>query len=153
MKTIITLILIMTFPVFASGIRLTSIKQVIWLKNSDEDSGMLIRSVPFVTAGADPEWRFSAISSPFIPPSDSSWHRPSDINLASLYGIVVTGTYKKNSKDVEAIIDLSNAKVPEGYPYTLEQVTKQVEECVRLMYPNNPKIDSKLEIKVIKSIK
>ena len=48
-------------------------------------------------------------------------------------------------------IDLTKAKVPEGYPFTLEQVTEQVKKCAELMYPYDPKIDSKLEIKVLKA--
>ena len=141
----------MTFSASASGIQLSSVKQVTWLQDSDEDRGMWIRDVPFVTAGASPEWFFSAISTPFIPVSDGSWRKSHDINLASIYGIVVSGTYKKNNKDVEAVIDLTKAKVPKGYPYTLEQVTEQVKKCVELMYPYNPKVDSKLEIKILKA--
>ena len=153
MKAIITLLLIMTCPVFASGLQLSSVKQVLYLYGAETDCVMKIVDVPFASGYSDPEWFFAAISEPFVPPTDGSWKEPSDVNLASLYGISVRGTYtnKKDSNDVEVTIDLTKAKVPEGYPFTLEQVTEQVKKCAELMYPYDPKIDSKLEIKVLKA--
>ena len=41
------------------------------------------------------------------------------------------------------------AKVPEGYPFTIVQVIKSVETCVRLMDPTEPDTDGKLEIEII----
>lgn len=153
MKTIIMILLMMTSPVFATVLQLSSVKQVVYLHGSDTDVKMTIIDVPFATAYAAPEWFFSAISKPFVPATDGSWRNPSDVNLASLYGIVVEGTYKENSKDVEVTIDVTKAKVPDGYPFTIKQVTEQVKKCVKLMYPYDPKVDSKLEIKVIKTKK
>lgn len=153
MKILIAIFLAIPSFALASGLTLSSVKQVTWLPNDDEDPGMLIRTVPFVTAYASPEWYFSAISAPFIPSSDSSWKKPHDINLVSVYGIVVSGTYKKESKDIKVTIDVSNAKVPEGYPYTIEQVADKAKECVNLMYPHDADSKSKLEIVVVESKK
>ncbi len=141
----------MAVPAFATLLHLSTVKQVVYLDGSDTADGMSIVDVPFVTAQSDPEWRFSAISIPFIPASDGSWREPGDINLASLYGIELSGTYKKGTNDVEVIIDNTKAKVPAGYPFTLEQVTMKVKKCVELMYPYDPEIDSKLEIKIIEA--
>lgn len=151
MKTALTFLLILTSPMYASHLGLGWVKQVVYLHDSDTEVKMEIIDVPFVSAYAAPEWVFNAISEPFIPPTDGSWRDPSDVNLATLYGIVVSGTYKKNSKDVVAIIDLTKAKVPAGYPFTLEQVTEQVKKCVELVYPYNPEFDNKLEIKIIRA--
>ena len=153
MKTVITIIFMLTSPAFTTVLQLSSVKQVVYLHGSDTDVKMTIIDVPFATAYAAPEWFFSAISKPFVPATDGSWRNPSDVNLASLYGIVVEGTYKENSKDVEVRIDVTKAKVPDGYPFTIKQVTEQVKKCVKLMYPYDPKVDSKLEIKVIKAKK
>ena len=76
------------------------------------------------------------------------------MNLASLYKIVVYGTYKKTenwevSRDIEVTIDLSKAAVPKDYPFTLEQVTDAVITCIKLMYPPRPESEGKLEIKII----
>ena len=91
MKSLIIILLFIPIPVFATVLKLGSVKQVVYLHGSDEDITMKIVDVPFASSLADPEWRFSAVSKPFIPPSDGSWRDPSDVNLASLYGIVVSG--------------------------------------------------------------
>ncbi len=151
MKLLLLTLCLMILPLSATSLQLSSVKQVVYLHGSDTEIEMTIMDIPFATAYSSPEWLFSAISSPFIPATDGSWRDPSDINLASIYGIKVSGTYKENNKDVEAIIDLTNAKKPEGYPFSIEEVAEQVKKCVTLMYPYDPKIDSKLEIRVIKA--
>ncbi len=102
---------------------------------------------------ADPEWRFTAISKPFIPPADGSWQKPHDVNLASLYGIKVQGDSPPDSQDLHVTIDATKAKVPEGYPFTLAQVIDSVTTCVKLMYPPKPEDDGKLVIKVLEPAK
>ena len=69
---------------------------------------------------------------PFIPPTGGSW-RAHDINLASIYHIVVDGT-SDNGKDVLVTIDASKAAQPEGYPFSIEQVIDAVATCVKIMY-------------------
>lgn len=131
----------------ASGslLRLDSVSLPLYLLGSETDPRISIESVPFATFHADPEWRFSAISKPFVPPTDRSW-RPHDVNLASLYGLAVGGNSKENSKDFSVTIDASKAVRPEGYPFTVEQVIDAVVTCVKLMYPPRPSDEGILEI-------
>ena len=149
MKNLLIAAVMLALPLHASQLSLRSVKQPLYLHGGDESPGISITSVPFVSHYADPEWRFSAISMPFIPGKDSSWKTPQDVNLVSLYGIKVVGTYGENNRDMEVKIDASEAKVPEGYPFTLEQVTDAAETCVKLMYPARPRDEGKLLITVI----
>jgi len=117
------------------------------LHGAESDSRISITSVPFVTFHADPEWRFSAISKPFVPPTDGTW-RPHDVNLASLYGISVSGSYKENGTDMLVTIDASKAVIPDGYPFSVEQVIDAVITCVKLMYPPRPPDEGALHIAI-----
>jgi hypothetical protein len=129
----------------ASVLRLESVSLPLYLHGAETDPRISIESVPMVTFHSDPEWRFSAISKAFVPPTDGSW-RPHDVNLASLYGIGVSGAYKANDKDVLVTIDASKAVAPEGYPFTTEQVIDAVVTCVKLMYPPRPADEGTLEL-------
>ncbi len=149
MKRLLIAAVVLTFPLQGSQLGLRSVKQPLYLHGSDESPGISITDVPFVTHYADPEWRFPAICQPFVPPTDGSWKTPHDVNLASLYGITVSGTYENGSPDFAVTIDASKAKVPEGYPFTIAQVIDSVETCVKLMYPARPEQEGKLEIKTI----
>jgi hypothetical protein len=90
---------------------------------------------------------FLAISVPFIPPTGGSW-RAHDVNLASIYHIVVDGTYADNDKDVLVTIDASKAAQPEGYPFSVEQVIDAVATCVKIMYPERALDEGALKISV-----
>jgi hypothetical protein len=149
MKLSLLLLATLATSVSASHLGLTSVKQPVYLIGTESDSVIRIVDVPFATMWADPEWRFTAICRPFVPATDGSWREPHDVNLASLYGITVVGTYKKDSRDVEVVIDASKAAVPPRYPFTIEQVIDAVTTCVKLMYPAKPEEEGKLEIKVI----
>lgn len=50
---------------------------------------------------------------------------------------------------VTITIDASSAKKPEGYPFTIEQVTDAVMTCVKLMPPIVPENERKMIIKVL----
>lgn len=149
MKRILLLLIALVLETSASQLGLATVKQATYLHGSDTDPVIRIIDVPFVTRYADPEWRFTAICKPFIPPTDGSWHKPQDVNLASLYGIKVEGVSVANSQDVNVTIDVTQAKVPEGYPFTLAQVIDSVTTCVKLMYPPKPEDEGKLTIKVL----
>lgn len=144
---------LLILPVYGSELSLRSVKQPLYLHGGDENPGIKITDVPFVTHYADPEWRFSAIATPFVPAKDSGWKSPHDVNLTSIYGISVGGTYKKDSRDFAVIIDASKAVVPEGYPFTIGEVIDSVETCVKLMYPTQPGKDGKLIIEIIQPSK
>src|SRR6185436_3833095 len=124
------LLLSLTATAAASELRLDSISLPLYLHGSESDSRITIVAVPFVSFFADPEWRFIALSKPFVPPTDGPW-KPHDVNLASLYGMVVSGTYKEGGMDMVVTIDASKAAVPEGYPFSVEQVIDAVVTCVK----------------------
>jgi hypothetical protein len=149
MKLALLFLALLGTSVSASHLGLTSVKQPVYLVGTESDSVIRIMDVPFATMWADPEWRFTAICRPFVPATDGSWREPHDVNLASLYGITVAGTYKKNSQDIEVVIDASKAAVPPRYPFTIAQVVDAVTTCVKLMYPAKPEKEGKLVINVI----
>lgn len=149
MKIAFPLLLVTMQLSLASELRLTSVTQPLYLHGSESDSRIAFESVPYVTFAADPEWRFSAISVPFIPPTGGSW-RAHDVNLASIYHIVVDGTYADNGKDMLVTIDASKAARPEGYPFSIEQVIDAVATCVKIMYPDRPLDEGALKISVRK---
>ncbi len=133
----------------ASELRLDSVSMPLYLHGSDTDPRISIQQVPYVTYGADPEWRFPAIASPFRPPAGDP-KKTQDVNLASVYGIKVEGNYKEGANDMDMVvtIDASKAAQPEGYPFTVEQVIEAVRTCVNLMYPPRPADEGALEIMV-----
>ena len=147
------LVLVMCLPQLAgaSELFLTSVKQPLFLLESGAEVEIRIADVPFVTGYADPEWRFSAITKPFVPSKDESWKEPHDVNAASLYGITVEGTYVGGTEDVLVKVDVSRAMVPEDYPFSVEQVLDTVITCIKLMYPPRPKEEGTLKIEVIRS--
>lgn len=149
MKLSLLFLATLATSLFGSHLGLRSVKQPLYLMGTESDPMIHIVDVPFATTWADPEWRFTAICQSFVPATDGSWREPHDVNLASLYGITVTGTYKKGSQDIEVVIDASKATVPSHYPFTMEQVVDAVTTCVKLMYPARPEDEGKLEIKVI----
>lgn len=149
MKSILSLLALLILPLHASQLSLRSVKQPLYLHGGDESPGIRITDVPFVSYYADPEWRFNAICQPFVPARDSGWEKPTDVNLASLYGIIVSGSHKKDSRDFVVTIDASKAKAPEGYPFTIAQIIDSVETCVKLMYPVRPKDEGILDIETI----
>ncbi len=153
MKTIL-IALLLAFAPLASGssLSLVTIVQPVYLHGSESDSRITFQAVPFVTFHSAPEWSFTAISTPFIPPTDGTW-KPHDVNLASLYKITVSGGYKDNQeeqKDILVTIDASKAVVPEGHPFTVEQVIDAVVTCVKMAYPARPVDEGTFEIEILR---
>jgi hypothetical protein len=148
LKRIFLILSVLALQAPAGQFRLTGVMQPIYT-HSDTDPEIRITNVPFATGGADPEWRFSAISHAFIPPTDHSSWKPHDVNLASLYGIKVIGGQVRNSQDVHVTIDATKAKVPETYPFTIAQVIDSVTTCVKLMFPTESEGHPKLTIEVL----
>lgn len=149
MKTILLLLACSISLTSASQLSLRAVSIPLYVLNTDDGAGAEITDVPYVSRGADPEWRFSAISTPFTPPHDGQWHSKADINLVSLYQIKVTGGQVQGTPNVEAIVDLSEAKAPEGYPYTIEEVKNYAIKCINLMHPETALPEGKFTIKVI----
>ena len=149
---LIALLLSLVPIAWCSVLRLDTVSLPLYLHGSDEDPTISIRQVPFATFGADPEWRFSAISTPFMPPTGNAV-KTSDVNVTTLYGITVEGNYKDNGKDMLVTINASKAVQPEGYPFTVEQVIDAVSTCVKIMYPPRPADEGKLEIVITRPAK
>jgi hypothetical protein len=149
MKLIVLALVLSSAPLApCSELRLDSVSLPLYLHGSEEDSKTSIRPVPFATFWSDPEWRFLAIATPFVPPRGGDAAKSSDVNLTSLYGIAVEGNYKEKGKDIVVKINASKAVQPEGYPFTVEQVIDAVTTCVKLMYPPRPLDEGALEIVV-----
>ncbi len=149
MKFLFLSVSLLICPAFSSQLSLRAVKQPLYLHGSDTNAIIEITDVPIVSYYADPEWRFSAISKPFIPASDGSWKTPHDINLASLYSIKVLGAYAANNRDIEVVIDASEAQRPKGYPFSIADVIDSTSTCVKLMYPPRPETEGRLEIKIV----
>lgn len=149
---LIALLLSLVSIAWSSQLGLATVSLPLYLHGSDEDPRISIREVPFATFGADPEWRFPAISTPFMPPTGNGV-KTCDVNLTSLYGITVEGNYKDNGMDMVVTINASKAIQPEGYPFTVEQVIDAVSTCVKLMYPPRPADEGKFEIVITRPAK
>lgn len=145
MKLIVLILLSFANLASATQLRIETVTQPLYLHGSDSEPRISFQNVPYVTFASDPEWRFPAISTPFIPPGDKTVPRE-DVNLASLYKITVEGTYKDGDKDLLVKVDASKAIRPEGYPFTVEQVIDAVTTCVKTMCPAGPPEDGVLEI-------
>jgi hypothetical protein len=132
----------------ATELRLITVKQPVYLHDADTNTEISIMDVHVATSSASLESTVAAISLPFVPVTDGSWKEPTDINLASSYGIAVSA----NGNDPEqtiVTIDASAAKVPEGYPFTIDQVIDSVSTCVKLMHPARPEYEEKMTWKII----
>lgn len=150
MKAILLAFAFLVLPTHATTLGLLTVKMPIYLYGADEDGGIQISDVPVMSASSS-EARYGAISHPFIPPCVSSWVKPVDINIASQYNIHVSMEEASTPGSSHWIItvDASAAKRPEGYPFTIEQVTDAVVTCVKLMTPIVPEDERKVTIKVL----
>lgn len=133
----------------ATTLGLGTLKLPVYLHGSDSDTYLQIIDVPFVAGGASPEWWVHALGVPFVPPSDKYWREKSDVNMVSRYGISIACKVGNFDEDFVVTIDATTAKAPEGYPFTIEQVVDSAATCVRLMYPDRPKGEGRLAIKII----
>jgi hypothetical protein len=127
------------------------VKMPIYLHGSDADTQIQILEVPVMNASDSNEAIYGAICHSFIPPNTSSRSTAPDINIASQYGMAVSfeDDQVKGIFHVTITIDASSAKKPEGYPFTIEQVTDAVMTCVKLMTPIVPENERKMIIKVL----
>ena len=100
-------------------------------------------AIPFVTSYASPEAVLGAMSLPYIPHHDSSWKESTeDCNLITRYGIKLKFKLVEGTGDYLMTIDVSAAKVPEGYPFTIEEVVRSLKACALKTFPASE--DSKL---------
>jgi hypothetical protein len=139
----------------ATTLGMSTVKMPLYLHGSDGDPIIQIADVPFVSAYAAPEGTYASITQPFTPPTDGSWKEKEDVNIASVYGIKVEATEDGEGEVLHLIITVNAtaAKAPEGYPFTVQQVTDAVVTCVRLMTPIRPADEQKVTVKVLEPAK
>lgn len=155
MKSLIFTFFLICSSSLATQLGLFTVRQPLYLHGSDGDVQIQITEVPFASSNSSPEAEFAAISQPFVPPTDGSWKRQGDVNLASLYNIKVSVEVASSGAPEHWIItiDASKAKIPEGYPFTIIQVTDAVVTCVKLMRPTKPESERTLTINIVKPTK
>lgn len=151
MKTILFVFTCVALSVHATTLGLETVKMPVYLHGSDGDSMIKLIDVPIMNASALPESRYSSITHAFVPTSVSKWVKPTNINIAHEYGITASMEEKEEGDLPHWVItvDASTAKRPEGYPFTIEQVTDAVVTCVKLMTPTVPEDERKVTIKVL----
>ncbi|HWB04951.1 MAG TPA: hypothetical protein VG796_18120 [Verrucomicrobiales bacterium] len=145
MKTILAALFLTCAMAHASLLGMAMIKQPVYVHGSDTDVEIAIIDVPIVMLLTAPESTIGAIAQPFIPPATKAWKDPHDVNLTSRYGIKVSAVQETETSMV-VTVDAAKAKVPEGYPFTIDQVADAVSTCVKLMSPARP--DRKLTVKI-----
>ena len=133
----------------ASLLGLVTVKQPLYLPNSDGGAEILIRDVQVATSQADPEGLFSAISLPFIPPTDGTWKKPTNLNLVSLVGIKVVPR-DLGKVGIEVLIDASSARVQSDTPFTIDEIITATERCVREVATGKSYSAERIVIKVLR---
>ena len=139
----------------ATQLAMVIVKQPLYLHGSDGDVEIRIVDVPVAYATSFPESYFAAIHLPFIPATNGSWKHPTDVNMASVYGIKVSATEDstKPVREWKITIDASAAKQPEGYPFTIEQVIDATTTCIKVMCPPKPESEHKITLDVLRAKK
>ena len=145
---VLAFLLSVASTVDASQLRIESVTLPLYLQGSDTTPRIAFQSVPYVTFGPDPEWRFSAICVPCIPSTSGSLS-PRDVNLTSLYRITIDGNYTK-TRDLLVTVDASKATQPEGYPFTVDQVIDATVTCIKIMYPSLSPEDGAFSVVITK---
>lgn len=148
MKTILLFLVSTISYASATSVILKSVHVPLYIP-SDGDTIISIREIPFVSVSSIYEWQLEALEVPFIPPSGSLWRDKTDANLISLYQIKVGGGQILGTPDMEAVVDISEAKVPDDYPFTVKEVADATIKCIKLMYAETTPSGGKFTIKVI----
>lgn len=150
MKMLLLVLTCVTLSAQATTLGLMTVKMPVYLHGSDGDTQIDIIDVPVINAFALPESLYTAITHSFVPTSVSEGVKPENVNVAAEYGI--KASMEEKGEDLPhwiITIDASAAKKPEGYPFTIEQVTDAVVTCVKMMTPVVPEDERKLTIKVV----
>ena len=66
--------------------------------------------------------------------------------MITVYGLKITFSAVDGPKGYKMIIDSSQAKVPEGYPFTIKQVVEATKICALKTYGEFP--DHKLSVEL-----
>ena len=140
----------------ATSLGLIKVWMPVYLHGADMDSRIDIVEVPMMSASDSTMTPYSAICLPFTPPSASSWVKPRNINIAAEYGLSVGLDDTKEVKGVYhwvITVDATKASVPEGYPFTLEQVIDSVVTCAKLTRPQVPASERVITIEIKRPVK
>ena len=136
-------------PARATALALVTVKQPAYM-HTDGDAKIKFVDVQAAIVFGLPEGIFSAIGWAHRPATGglTAKYAQQDINLASLYNITVRADGETQGQ-LTVTIDASKAKVPETYPFTIDQVVDAVSVCVKLMHPAQPENAVKFTVKTI----
>lgn len=147
MKFILFSLLLWSGTAYGTALGLICVKQPIYLHGSDMDTQITIADVWIVSASSVQPYGY--INVPFVPPSVTG--KPgTDVNLASLYHIGIDTEEDGKGNKMEVVIDASAAKVPDGYPFSIEQVIDAMTTCVKIMRPIRPEDEEKFSVRVVR---
>lgn len=136
----------------ATQLALVIVKQPLYLHGSDTDSAIQVVDVPVAYATSHPESYFAAIHLPFVPATNGSWREPTDINMASVYGLRVSCIEAGGSsvREWRIAVDATKAKRPDGYPFTVDQVIDATVTCIKVMAPPVPESERKVILEILR---
>lgn len=151
MKAIFLALSLAALPAYATTLGLLTVKMPVYLHGADEDAVIQIMDIPVTNGSSTNEAKYGGICHAFVPPNLSSWVKPANINIAHEYGIHAMMEERQENGTHQWIItvDASSAQRPEGYPFTIEQVTDAVMTCARLMTPAVPEEERKVTFKLL----
>ncbi len=86
------------------------------------------------------------LTSEYVPHHDSSWTKTQNVNLITLYGLQITYSEASEHKGYKMVVDASKASIPDGYPFSIEQVIEATRICATKTYGHYP--DHKLTIEL-----
>ena len=149
MKAFLLAFALLVLHTHATQVTVQSVMMPVYLHGADEDEQIRIMSVPIITYNGNLEELCGNICRSFIPPSPRDRIK-NNVNVGFEYGIRVSMEYaREKGLPNTIIINASAAKRPEGYPFTIEQVTESVTTCVKQMTDVVSENKNKVTIKVL----
>lgn len=118
-------------PVHAVG--LAEITYPIYLPYNQASEEVALRQLPFAIRRAFPEGIGSALSAPYVIPHLDSADLPKDINVISVCGVSVEVREKELNQKVGVTLSINLEKFskPKYYPFSEEEILKNVAAAVR----------------------
>ena len=124
-------------PIIAQGTqpRLMTVTLPLWyLGAAESEQAILIAQVPMICGGTDAVAWVELHSRPVRPDGAEV-----DINLISIYKLVITAEVDRDGRVTKIAIDTSKAVRPTGYPFTIEKVADEAVACMRREFPDKSK--------------
>ena len=117
----------------ASQPTLQSVPQPLWYLHTAAEQPIQIMRVPKIFMSSDANGWIKLIASPTLAKPNGV-----DMNLTSVYGIVLTGEVGEPDGHVrKVVVDITEAKKPRRYPFSIREVTAAVVKCIRLAFPKS----------------